>query len=457
MEADAVDRDRAAGHELGPLAGVPVTIKECFHVRGLPATLGVGRFRHNIAEQNGPLVARLRKAGAVILGKTNVPQLMMLYESINPVYGRTIHPERDDRSPGGSSGGDAAIIAAGGAPLALGSDLGGSIRQPSHSCGIVGLKPTSGRLTTQGALLNLNGMEAIGVQPGPMARSVADLEAAMDVLVAPPDDLSDSLIPPVGWQRSAEISPRTLRIGYFLDDGCFTPSPAIRRAVEEAAQALSLAGAQVEPFEPPDVNEALDIYFGLIGADGGADFRRMLGDSPRDAQVATLLHLGHLPNALRGIVAWGMECVGQKTQARIVRSIRIASADRYWQLVDQRNRYSERFYAALDRAGVDVLIFPPFGLPALQHDTSTLLTLAGSYCMLPNLLGIPAGVLPWTRVRGTEQTARTASRDRVLNAARRCDADSEGLPVGIQVAGRPWRENQVLAIMKLLEGLRGSF
>src|SRR5690606_8378498 len=115
-----------------------------------------------------------------------------------------------------------------GAPLGLGSDLGGSIRQPAHACGICGLKPTTGRLTTQGALLNLNGMEAVGVQPGPMARSVADLELAMEVLVAADGDRTDPLIPPVSCRRAPAQDPATLRIGFFTDDGCFTPSLAIR-------------------------------------------------------------------------------------------------------------------------------------------------------------------------------------------------------------------------------------
>lgn len=453
-EADAIDQDRAQGKSLGPLAGVPITVKECFHVRGLPSTLGVAHYRGEIAAANGPLVARLRHAGAIVLGKTNVPQLMMLYESMNPVYGRTLHPERDDRSPGGSSGGEAAIIAAEGVPLGLGSDLGGSIRQPAHSCGICGLKPTTGRLTTQGALLNLHGMEAIGVQPGPMARAVADLALAMQALVAPSGDRGDPALPPVAWNDGASLDARSLRIGYFEDDGYFTPAPAIRRAVREAVQALGADGVVVRELMPPDIGEAMRIYFGLIGADGGADFRRMLGDSPGDAQVGDLLRLGRLPNVLRPPLAWWFDRAGQHSAAELVRAIRTASADAYWQLVERRNQYAARFYHALDSAEIDALVCPAFGTPALPHDTSTLLTRAGSYCMLPNLLGTPAGVIPWTRVRADETSDRPASRDREQLAAQNAERESAGLPIGVQVVARPWREDVVLAVMARLEGLR---
>lgn len=456
QEADAIDRDRAKGKSLGPLAGVPITIKECFHVRELPTTLGVDRFRGNVAANNGPLVARLHHAGAIVLGKTNVPQLMMLYESMNPLYGRTLHPARDDRSPGGSSGGEAAIISAHGSPLGLGSDLGGSIRQPAHCCGIFGLKPTTGRLTTQGALLNLHGMEAIGVQPGPMARSVGDLALAMRVLVAPQGDRSDPTLPPAPWSDAGPHDLTSLRIGVFEDDDYFAPSPAVRRAVREAAETLRSAGAIVRPFQPPEIEEAMRVYFGLIGADGGADFRRMLGNSDCDAQVAQLLRLGSLPNALRRPLAWCVERLGQHSVAELFRSIRTASADEYWQLVDRRNRYSDRFFRAMDACEIDAILCPVFGTPALRHDTSTVLTRAGSYCMLPNLLGTPAGVVPWTTVREDETTSRPESRDREQRAAIQADAGSAGLPIGVQVVARPWREDIVLTVMAHLEALRPS-
>ena len=185
-EADAADTAQLRGDPLGPLHGVPITIKEQFLVEGTATTFGLPSQKHHRAEEDGPLVKRLRDAGAIILGKTNVSQMLLFIESDNHLYGRTNNPWNLERTCGGSSGGEAAIIAAGGSPLGLGGDFGGSIREPAHFYGIQGLKPTSLRLTnfdTRSDLLP-RGQEVILPQPGPMARTVADL-AQSETIQAP--------------------------------------------------------------------------------------------------------------------------------------------------------------------------------------------------------------------------------------------------------------------------------
>ena len=144
------DAALARGERCGPLHGVPFTLKDCFDVAGLDSTIGLTHHVGQPAKESGPLVTRLLGAGAILLGKTNVPQLMVMHETDNPVFGRTNNPWNLERGPGGSSGGEAAVVAAGGSPLGLGTDLGGSIRQPAHACGICGFKPTNGRLSTRG-------------------------------------------------------------------------------------------------------------------------------------------------------------------------------------------------------------------------------------------------------------------------------------------------------------------
>ena len=181
-EADAIDAARARGEPLGPLAGVPVVIKETLPVAGLPCTSGVVRLKDARAEKTDRHVARLVDAGAIVLGVTNVAQGLFFIESDNPLYGRTNHPLSPDRSPGGSSGGQAALIAAGCVPLGLGSDIGGSVRQPAASCGIVGLKPTAGRLPDDGNLSMPRGQSLIQSQVGVHARSVRDVVLALGVL-----------------------------------------------------------------------------------------------------------------------------------------------------------------------------------------------------------------------------------------------------------------------------------
>ncbi len=215
---------------------MPITVKECFHLAGTPATEGITRFAGELHRDDAPLVGRLRRTGAIVLGKTNLPQLMLLHETDNPVYGRTNNPWNPKRGPGGSSGGEAAIIAAGGSPLGLGNDIGGSIRQPAHSCGITGIKPTTLRLTNAGVRDNLRGMEAIRPQAAALARSVEDLAVALGVLTTLDENEIDPQIAPVPLGDSAQVRVAGLRIGMWRDDGYFPASPAVRRAVDEAAE-----------------------------------------------------------------------------------------------------------------------------------------------------------------------------------------------------------------------------
>ena len=244
-EADAVDAARARGETLGPLAGVPITVKEQFDVEGLATTFGLPTPRRRAARRRtGRSSTRLRDAGAIILGKTNVAELLFYQEGDNPLFGRTNNPWDLERTSGGGSGGEGAIIAAGGSPLGLAADIGGSIRTPAHFCGIQGLRPTSGRLTNLDSPPELffPGMEAVILDPGPMARTVADLELAMRVLAAPGLEKLDPRIAPVAWPDPNAVSIEGLRIGVFEDDGYWPASPALRRAVREAAEILTERG-----------------------------------------------------------------------------------------------------------------------------------------------------------------------------------------------------------------------
>lgn len=452
MEATAADTARLRGENLGPLHGVPITIKESFAVAGTPTTIGLSeRIRHK-AKSDGPLVARLRRAGAIILGKTNVPQLLMLNETDNPVYGRTNNPWNLDRAAGGSSGGCAAIIAAGGSVLSLGSDIGGSIRFPAHACGVHGFKPTSGRLTMMGHAAIFTGQEAILPQAGPLARSVADLCLAMKILAAPGQEAFDPSIAPVRLEDPAAISLENLRVAMYTDNGVFQPAPAIRRAVREAAAALRDRGVKVEEWMPPDVPEAWRIYLGLLFADGMASARRALRKSKRDWRVNMIVRSGGFPRSLTSAL-WPplLDLAGQHHMADSARSIGRISADTYWQLVEQRNAYRARFMAALDAGRFDAILCPPEALPALTHGASFYLSHSLSYAGIFNLLGMPAGVVAATRVQEGEESNRRPSRDYIERVARKVEMGSVGLPVGVQVAARPWREDMVLAIMAGLE------
>ena len=230
-EAIAADAARDRGEPLGKLHGVPFTVKEFFGAADTAVTLGISGWAARVSAKDSPLVEKLRKAGAILLGKTNVPQIGLMIETDNPLYGRTNNPWNLSRSAGGSTGGEAALIAAGGSPLGLGSDGGGSIRQPCHCCGIHGLKPTGGRLSTVGltGAAHFPNLPRAWVQPGPMARRVEDLTLAIEVLVAPVSEPRDPLVAPVPFGDPSAVSVGELRFAMYTDDGYFPAAPAVRR------------------------------------------------------------------------------------------------------------------------------------------------------------------------------------------------------------------------------------
>lgn len=461
--ATEADLDKQRGEPMGPLHGVPVTVKECLDIAGTASSLGVEQLAKRIAATDGPLVARLRRAGALLVGKTNLPQLAMYLETDGPYFGRCNNPWDLGRSPGGSSGGEAAILAARGSALGLGTDAGGSIRHPGHCCGVFGLKPTSGRLTqtdlpvttvSAGEFLmpnNLAGLQAI-LQPGPMARCVDDLELAMSVLAAPGLEQIDPTVPPMQFPKMGDIQPETLRVGFYIDDGTQTVSPAVRRAVREAVEALQSNGVEVEPFEPPGVHDAMNVFRSLIFPDGGAAFRRMLGSAELDSRLKQSITAASMPEWIRPVVAWALDLGGQPRLADSLRSLRRLSADGFRQRVAQRAAYCTTFLDAMNRQRLDALVCPAFPVPAPQHGAGTELGMMTSYTALYNLLGLPTGVVPWTRVGEQETSDRADSRCKVEQAAKHIEQGSAGLPIGVQVVGRHWREDVVLAMMKSLEG-----
>ena len=449
-EADAAQKRGAA---LGALHGVPITIKEQFLVKGTPTTMGLPSQKNHRAEEDGPLVKRLRGAGAIILGKTNVSQMLMFIESDNPLYGRTNNPWNLDRSCGGSSGGEAAIIAAGGSPLGLGGDFGGSIREPAHFCGIQGLKPTAFRLTnfdTRSDLLP-RGQEVIIPQPGPMARKVADLALAMDVLAAPGQGLLDPSIPPVPWRNFADVDIKSLRVAVYEDDGYFKAAPAIRRVVREAAEALRGMGAQVVEWTPPAVNELTLLFYSVFKSDDGAALRHALRNDEPMPQLKGIIRSKQMPGFMKKLFVKRLKSAGEERFLRIFEAIGMRSAEGYWKLVVERNQHRLRFMRDLEAGGFDAIICPPTSLPAVLHGSTNDLLDFDSYARLFNVLGMPAGVVAAGRVRAGEESDRQPSRDSVEQAALRVETGSVGLPVGVQVAARHWREDVALAVMSALE------
>lgn len=271
-QAAEMDRRLAAG-DTAPLLGVPMTIKESYDIAGLPTTWGFEAHRNHIAQKDAVAVQRLKAAGAVFLGKTNVPVSLADLQSVNPIYGRTNNPHDHGRVPGGSSGGSAAALASGMVPLEYGSDIGGSIRVPAHFCGVWGHKPTFGVLPTEGHFFpGTDGARVVLSVIGPMARDGADLALAFD------------LVADIPQPRSTVESPSGLRILLLTEHPLAKAEPAIVAAIEHAAAKLEAAGAQL--------SRSTDLLPDLVKQQG--DYMRMLaiamarGVAPEGGSAATL-------------------------------------------------------------------------------------------------------------------------------------------------------------------------
>ena len=432
--AEQADAAIARGDDLGPLHGVPVSIKEFFDVRGLPTTAGI-QGKQSTCETDAPTVSSLRKAGAIILGKSNVPQLGIAIESENPVYGRSNNPLDFERSPGGSSGGEGALIASHASPLGLGSDGGGSIRIPSHFCGICGLKPTTNRLSMRGHW-QFPAFPSGWSQPGPMARSVDDLELALSVLVPDSVNPRDPAVPPVPFRSSRDVDIAGLRIGYYSQDDLFVPSPAIRRAVE---------------FPPPRALDIWELQLGQFSADGGKWMRQYLAGSAIDSKIKKTLALTRLPTVTRKGLPAILNAIGQPTLAQIMRRSQRhhLTAYGFQEQLKKQAEFRQQFFDRLDAAKIDAIVCPPFASAAMKHNSGDIV-FALAYTQTYNLLGMPAGVVPITTIQSDEESDREPSKDSVVKELRRAEEGSAGLPVGVQVVSRHWREDIALAIMRRL-------
>ncbi|MEY2952704.1 MAG: hypothetical protein RLZZ401_791 [Pseudomonadota bacterium] len=449
VAAREADAQQACGEPLGPLHGVPFTVKEYLDVPGSPSTHGLESLKHHRASTEDVYVARLRAAGGIPLCKSNVPQLLLYYESDNPVYGRANHPQDPARSPGGSSGGEAALIAAGASPIGLGSDIGGSLRVPAHFCGICSIKPTMGRCNDNSRVMP-QGQRSIVAQVGPMAPHVADVALGLAVLNGAAGDFEPSR--PLGDYRAVDVS--QLRVAFYTDDGTFTPMPAVARAVHEAAGMLRAAGATVTAWQPPDVPQALDTFYGLLGGDAMGTMKRRFGPGRKAPQIAQLMLLSRLPGWLVKSLGAVLSKLGQSAMAASMKAFGDYSALHFWDLTEAQRDYQQCFAQAMATAPggpFDIILCPPCALPAFTHGASTDLLTAGAYAALYNLLGYPAGVVPVTRVRADETPGLPESGDRIRQLARQVATGSAGLPLGVQVVARPWCEHEALAVMQVIE------
>ncbi|NWH70911.1 FAAH1 hydrolase, partial [Piaya cayana] len=440
----------------GLLYGVPVSIKDSIDCQGYDSTLGFIKNLNKPAAEDSVVVQVLRRQGAIPFVKTNVPQSLISYDCKNLLFGQTFNPLLYTRSPGGSSGGEGALVGGGGSILGLGTDVGGSLRFPAAFCGICALKPTGNRLSKKGIMAGVLGQKAVAAAVGPIAKDVESLALCMRALLCEDMFNLDSTVPPLPFNEEIYSSMQPLRIGYYETDFFTMPSPAMRRAVREMKQLLEDAGHTLVPFELMNV-DYLMFNFCIRGmfADGGASFLKKFKGELEKSSLGLLFWLAKSPNWLKTLLSWIAKPFMPRF-SEIVRSMRANTVAEVWSLHHEIEEFCHQFIAQWKKLNLDVMLCPMLG-PALRIGYPGKLSVAVSYTMLYNALDFPAGVVPVTMVTEEDEEELKSYQgyfrdwwDRTLVKAVR---DSVGLPVAVQCVALPWQEELCLRFMKEVEAL----
>ncbi|BBB15884.1 aspartyl/glutamyl-tRNA(Asn/Gln) amidotransferases subunit A [Candidatus Rickettsiella viridis] len=396
QQARLADEKLAKNQVIGPLHGLPITIKDCCKVKDFVITKGSTGF-HFLPTEDATVVERLKAAGAIVIGISNVPEFNIAYETDNDRYGRTLNPYDLTRTPGGSSGGEAAIIAAGGSTFGLGTDAGGSIRQPAHNTGIASLKPTHGLLPNTGKLPYDGGSLSSLTTYGPMARFVDDLILTLPVLSGSPT------VTPTQF-----INFKSLRIAFYTDNTIAKPDEDTLRTIKRVVNSLQTEVAQLEehcPAHLPEIYSLISETFFLKG-DKGLGIKMLLNQ----------LAIKKPSSLVREFLAIARHCELSTTELnqRLSR-------------LDQLRLELETFFI-----NYDAIICPVAATPAKQHGRSFIEGRDFSYLSIYNFTGWPAATV-------------------------RCGTSLEGLPIGIQIIAKPWQDMTALGLAKKLETLLGGW
>ncbi|MFI6044138.1 amidase [Nocardia sp. NPDC051321] len=427
VAARAADQARARGEDR-PLLGIPMTVKESYNIAGLPTTWGMPQFRDYLPAEDAVQVARVKAAGAVVLGKTNVPFMLQEWQSFNEIYGTTNNPWDHDRTPGGSSGGSAAALVAGFGPLSLGTDIAGSLRVPAHYCGVYAHKPTVGLAAIRGMIPPP--APALPVEHdlavvGPMARTARDLTLLLDVM-AGPDPLTRGVayelrLPPARHERLADF--RVL----VLDQHPLSPTAsAVRAGVHRVADALIDEGARVERHSAllPDLREAVTLFTQLLVSNTSAGY-----PAERYEEIRTKF-AGLSPDDHSASATW-------------LRSMAFSHRD--WMAANNRRELHRQGWRQLF-AEFDAVVCPITSTPAFRHDHE--LGLGERRIDIDGVEHPFIDQFGWVGLAtmpGLPATAIPAGRS------------PEGLPVGVQLIGPMFEDRTPLRLAELLEQKIGGF
>nr|POE68816.1 putative amidase pb8b6.03 [Quercus suber] len=451
----------------GPLAGVPISLKDSIQVGGFDSTVGYSVNVGKPAVADGALVRMLKDAGAVPFVKTALPITLLSFESFNDVWGRCLNPHNPKYSPGGSTGGEGAILAFGGSRIGIGSDVAGSVRAPAHFSGCYSLRCSTGRWPKLGVNTSMPGQEGIPSVFSPMARTLLDLTYFTRSFVQMQPWKYDPSVHPIAWRSEVESEykeKKTLKVGVMRTDSVVDPSPACARALDTAATVLKEQGHEVFDVSIPDPFAAMVIASNLLNADGTKTFRSFFrtgeSDDPGAREFGRYMRLPRFFKFFYWAYVKYIKC--DDIWAGLLEFWHEKSAYENWQWVAKRETYKAKVFEWWNTFGekgdgLDIILTPPNATPALPHDAMKDASASCGYTFLFNLLDYTCGILPVTHVDPIKDMLPREIQVHKMNGVARgaykhYDAvKMAGLPVAVQIVGRRLEEEKVLACMKRLE------
>ncbi|KAI5924996.1 amidase [Camillea tinctor] len=419
--AKSLDKHLATtGKPVGPLHGLPVSLKDCFNLKGLDATVGFTSHIGDPAQYDSVLAEMLQAAGAVFYVKTNVPTAMMIAESVNNAFGRTVSPLNRRLTSGGSSGGESALVAFGGSPLGVGTDIGGSLRIPAACTGTFTLRPSFGRFPTLRCRSGMPGQEAIQSVNGPMTRTLADLELWARIVVDARPWRLDPRCLPIPW-RAAPLPPR-LRVAVLWNDGMVQPTPPVARALRQTAERLRAAGHEVVDWSPEDQPEGYALLGRVFLADGGRAIREQLE---------------------RTSEPW-------RPEMRMYEEAREIGALEYWQLHLDRQAYQKRYLDRWLAAGIDAILCPTTPYSSVENGKFKHVGYTGVYNVLDySCISFPTGITVDKSVDVAlgDTYKPLTEEDRQIQAEYNADA-VHGMPISLQLVAQRLEEEKCVEMCK---------
>ncbi len=456
----------------GPLAGVPVSLKDSIHVGGFDTSVGYSKNTGQPQLVDGAVVRMLKDAGAVPFVKTALPITLLSFESTNDVWGQCTNPHNTKYSPGGSTGGEGALLAFGGSRIGIGSDVAGSVRAPAHYSGCYSLRCSTGRWPKLGVNTSMHGQEGVPSVFSPMARTLLDLTYFTRSFIQMQPWRYDQSVHPMPWRTEMEEqykSKKPLKVGVMRTDNVVDPSPACARALQTAASALKSQGHEVFDVSPPDPYESLVIASNLLNADGTRTYRSFFRTGETDDVGASQFgRYMRLPRFVKFFYwAYVKYIKRDNTWAGLLEHWHEKTAYENWQLVYRREAYKARWHEWWNTFGdkgdgMDIILTPPNSTPAVPHGGMSSAAAACGYTFMFNLLDYTCGILPVTHVDPNKDMLSPSIKLSKMNhisrgAYKHYDAvKMAGLPVAVQVVGRRLEEEKVLACMETLENALDS-